>query len=443
MAQGEAAKQETSTADRVAADVGKRIRQVRLERGMTLSGLGGDQLSKSFLSLVERGRTRISLRALSIVADRLDLPVGYFLATPDAATELATIALDRAEAALAQQQPDESIRLLDRASLPLPLRPRALVLRGRALIDLGQAKDAVSVLADALTLADKGDDGYLATLVRYHLGAALYAAGSYPEALVHLQHALARVMAEAQDDILLGKITIYLGHVHYIRGDMDGALQHYARARDLFGSFGDLGTLACIYSGLSLAYERKGDLASAVRYSTLSLGAFEAKQNLRQAARELNNLAVMYEELGDLERADACARDAIVRSQQVDAPELEALAHSTLALVYLHRDQGDQARVEAEHAEALSADDDGVGRIDAWRVLAELAERAGDLERADTFYRRALTALKHAGRDTKYARAALAYSRLLRQRGEMESALDYALEAAHVSALLPTAAARS
>jgi transcriptional regulator with XRE-family HTH domain len=45
---------------------------------MSLAQLGGGYLSPSFLSQVERGRSRISLRALAIVAERLELPISYF-----------------------------------------------------------------------------------------------------------------------------------------------------------------------------------------------------------------------------------------------------------------------------------------------------------------------------------------------------------------------------
>jgi transcriptional regulator with XRE-family HTH domain len=59
--------------------VGERIRLARRQRGLSLAELGNEALSRSFLSLVERGRTRISLRALELVADRLELPLGYFV----------------------------------------------------------------------------------------------------------------------------------------------------------------------------------------------------------------------------------------------------------------------------------------------------------------------------------------------------------------------------
>lgn len=63
--------------------IGKRIREARRARHMSLEQLGGGELSRSFLSLVERGRSRISLRALGIVANRLGLPISYFIDGPN------------------------------------------------------------------------------------------------------------------------------------------------------------------------------------------------------------------------------------------------------------------------------------------------------------------------------------------------------------------------
>ena len=69
---------------------------------MTLAQLGGAELSRSFLSQVERGKSRISLRALAIVAQRLDLPMGYFFVeTAVSSQQGEDLVLDRADAALA------------------------------------------------------------------------------------------------------------------------------------------------------------------------------------------------------------------------------------------------------------------------------------------------------------------------------------------------------
>src|SRR5438270_8293552 len=86
-------------------EVGRRIRAARLERKMSLAAVGGNELSRSFLSLVELGRSRISLRALAIVAERLELPISYFLETSDLQLA-AELAVDSAEAALERQDPE-------------------------------------------------------------------------------------------------------------------------------------------------------------------------------------------------------------------------------------------------------------------------------------------------------------------------------------------------
>ncbi len=64
-------------------EIGKRIRRARLARKMTLTQLGGDDLSRSFLSLIEGGKSRISIKSLFIVADALDLPMSYFFGDED------------------------------------------------------------------------------------------------------------------------------------------------------------------------------------------------------------------------------------------------------------------------------------------------------------------------------------------------------------------------
>jgi HTH-type transcriptional regulator, quorum sensing regulator NprR len=421
--------------DELAADVGQRIRAARQERGMSLADLGGEDLSRSFLSLVELGRSRISLRALAIVAERLELPLSYFLGTEGSAGAVATeLTLDQAEGALAQQEPEECLRHLRSLELREPVPPRALMLEGRALTDLGRPRDALGVLQKALSAGERRTDTHMIAEVSYLIGVALYSAGNYDEALVYLRRSLDETSRGPEDPTLLGKITVCIGHILYVRGDTGGAIEQYARARDLFGSVADLNTLACVYSGLSLAYKRMGDQSNALRYSKLSVSAFEAKQNARQAARELNNLAIRYRELGDLEQAVASAIQSVERGKQIEAPEVEALARSTLASLYLKLGQIDGAVAEAEAAIALSTDDTDLARVDGWIVLAEVAERNGDRKRADQLYRKSLDILRESGHQTAWADAALGYSLVLRERGETEPALEFAVQAAQARA---------
>jgi transcriptional regulator with XRE-family HTH domain len=158
----------------IGADVGRRIRAARIERGLSLAQLGGEDLSRSFLSLVELGRSRISLRALSIVAERLALPISYFLddapGVADATTELM---LDSAETDLRRGMPREAFNRLTEAPTIGPSRTRFFWLRGWALADQGRSAEAVEQLRDALPLAERNGDARFLVQVQYTLAMAL------------------------------------------------------------------------------------------------------------------------------------------------------------------------------------------------------------------------------------------------------------------------------
>lgn len=90
-----------SGVDPVSRRVGRRIRRIRHERGLSLAALGGEDLTRGFLSAVETGRSSISLKALSLVASRLGVPMSYFVDDRPMLTGTALPTVDLATAALA------------------------------------------------------------------------------------------------------------------------------------------------------------------------------------------------------------------------------------------------------------------------------------------------------------------------------------------------------
>lgn len=434
MVKAATAKRHAETTDILAADIGLRIRQARQERGMTLAQVGGDDLSRSFLSLVESGRSRISLRALAIVAQKLDLPISHFLQEGERVAETATrLVLDEAEIAQARQQFDRSLSLLDQLpeGLAGELGCRAAYLRGRALRLLDRATEAIGVLQTGLPLAEDSSDASFRAQYRYLLGASLYHTGSFGEALQYLRQALEVALAGPEDPILLGRILVVIGHVHYVQKEIDQALHHYQRATALFGGVRDLVSQGSIYSGMSQAFRKKGDLDNALKYSQLSVGVFRAANRAREMAGEMLNVATSYEALGQLDEALAIGQEGLARARDVHADGMEGIAHGVLASIYLKRGELDHARAEAEFADGLTAEDDCTpAQATGLRTLADIAELDGDHDRADRLYRHALTSLQATGQTTLYASTALAYSLLLRGRGDLEHALEYALAAA-------------
>jgi transcriptional regulator with XRE-family HTH domain len=76
------------------AEVGRAIRRLRRERSLSLRDLGARTgFSISFLSLVERGHSSISLTSLHTVASALGVDMHVFFPAPDVPPEPATAAL--------------------------------------------------------------------------------------------------------------------------------------------------------------------------------------------------------------------------------------------------------------------------------------------------------------------------------------------------------------
>jgi transcriptional regulator with XRE-family HTH domain len=91
--------------DPVSQRVGERIRRARREQGLSLAALGGEELTRGFLSAVETGHSSISLKALALVATRLHLPVSYFVDDRPVVVAGGTVPdIDHARAALAYGQ---------------------------------------------------------------------------------------------------------------------------------------------------------------------------------------------------------------------------------------------------------------------------------------------------------------------------------------------------
>jgi transcriptional regulator with XRE-family HTH domain len=57
----------------------ERVRQARIMAGLSLAQLGGGEVSRAFLNMVERGLERPSPTILSLIARRTGQPLTYFM----------------------------------------------------------------------------------------------------------------------------------------------------------------------------------------------------------------------------------------------------------------------------------------------------------------------------------------------------------------------------
>ena len=140
-------------------------------------------------------------------------------------------------------------------------------------------------------------------LAHYLLGRAYYDMGEMPMSLNAYQLALADTTGTEQDYYLLTRIHAQISNIFFQQNLIDEQLKHI----DLSVKYAQLShdTIGAIlnYTQKVYAYERKGDIDSAIYVCSNSFKAFSKKAMQRRAAQVAGTLAYLYMKKNDIEKA--------------------------------------------------------------------------------------------------------------------------------------------
>lgn len=100
--------------------LGQRLRQARLEAGLSQRQLCGDTITRNMLSLIENGSATPSMETLRQLAARLGKPMGYFL-EEQAVTSPNQALMEQARAAWAAEDFKGVLELVSEFQLPDPV----------------------------------------------------------------------------------------------------------------------------------------------------------------------------------------------------------------------------------------------------------------------------------------------------------------------------------
>lgn len=93
--------------------LGQKIKNARLQRGLTQKELVGGAITRNMLSKIENDAAAPSVRTLEYLARALDLPAGYFLGQSGLSDGSAPDGLNEARAAFRQQQWSDCLDALE------------------------------------------------------------------------------------------------------------------------------------------------------------------------------------------------------------------------------------------------------------------------------------------------------------------------------------------
>jgi transcriptional regulator with XRE-family HTH domain len=411
--------------------VGERLRRLRLERGLSQRQLAEPGISYAYISRIEGGARRPSVKALRKLARKLEVSADYLETGSEIRdTDVRELQIADAELELRlAKNPGEAETRLAR------LREEALaagdvVAVARTEIALGLAAAATGRNAEAIGRLEAGLELSPASpAARPDVFATLghaYAASGQPERAVEVFESCLAELAdvEPQDPSAQVRFATYLSYALTDLGELAKAQAVLDDVLEQAESLTDAYTRVRLFWSLARLNDVGGRHAAALDYIRRAMALLEATDDTLHLARAHLLCA-------DILVAQGRAEDAGPHFDR--AERLFGSSAQTEDLVNLHRDQarreavlgnGEQAIDRARAALELAGNEYPHERGHALWALADGLALTEDLARADEAYREAAALLDAHGQRRDAIGLYRSWGKFLRRCGREEQALE-------------------
>jgi len=411
--------------------LGSRIRQVRRIRGLTQTDVAKPNLTKSFISLLESGRTYPSVGTLVALADRLQTSIALLLLETSELpreTALTLLALARATG---EASPANAERLLAAAEVLAEdvddLSADLMLARADIALSQGKPKDAERMYDETLAWARKRKlRAYEARALAKHASLALQR-GDDSEARPQLEEALqlfrgTRTLRSVEGSEAMLAYAQILG--------MQGRAARSVRILEEVAQVARRQDLPLILGKAELTLARArlaaGQPPQAKEALQSARTALESAGDLPETAQSLRSVGTLLVETGAPAEAHTVLQNALRMQDRLGDRRHRAATLNDLARVLVQ--QGKAAEAQAQAKEALDIADDHHQPLQKAQILVTMAMVARQQRR----WRQAIDQLKEAvelfkkGKQTaEVAATARELGMLLKDRAEHAEAADY------------------
>jgi tetratricopeptide (TPR) repeat protein len=416
--------------------LGERVRSARREAGLSQAKLAGDELTKGFISQIESGLVRPSIRSLQHIASTLGRPLDYFIADePLAATKRVTFHRLAAEAA-AERLDWPTAEEQAAAGLAVAIDPaeRATFLRllASAALYQGRREEAFDRVTQGLALLDTAKQPLDVARLIYVRGLAYGDAGQLvasTEAFETVRDIVEKY--EILEPRLRARVSVALGTTYRRLGRTTKAIASYESALATASRANELKLAAQGFMGIAVSHYDAGDLDAAISSYDRALELFERIADTSFELHVRQSLASIHFQQGRVAQARDLTDRTIARAAEVGDEHWGAVAQVVRARILLSEGNADEAKIVATHAErVLEAVGDQIQRAHALRVIAAASEARGESRETDRAFRQAIDLFSAIDDRADLALAASEYAKTLRARGAIDEAFEM-LELAH------------
>jgi tetratricopeptide (TPR) repeat protein len=425
----------------VAESIGLRLRRLRHERGLSQRELASPGVSYAYISRIEAGARRPSVKALRMLAQKLGVSADYLETgseirdTDERELRIAEAELELRLAEDPGEVENELRKLRDEALAAgdAVAAARASVALGLAAVSAGENTEAIERLESALTAAPVSPSAR--PEVYGALGRAYVATAGSDKAVDLLEACLAEVKQEAPADLPAQvRFSTYLSHTLADRGELERAQSVLKAALDRADEMTDPHARVRLYWSLARSSELEGRSAAALDYLRRAIGVLVATDDTRELARAHLLSGSILVSMGRSEDAGGRFDLAEQLLGANPSPADRAILETDRSRRSVLLGDGEEAVRHARSALDSAGDEHQRERGSALWALAEGLALTGDADGANEAFETATALLGEHGERRDYVEAYRAWGKFLRRAGREQEALEVLERAADVAA---------
>lgn len=314
---------------------GIRLRQVRINAGLSQSDLALGLMSPSHISLLESGRRSPSPELLGQLAERLGVTPQYLTEGPSSQVAesqrkdllFAELALKNGDPEFAENSLKSLIGELDGGENP-EFAVRARHLFARVLEQLGRIDEASNELRQGIQLAEISGLPLEAVEMTITLSTCARDAGDFLQALELITAAQESFPRELRNSATYARLLSSAIAIHWIRGDYLRAQELSDQALKIFDDQTDPGARAAILWNASLAADANQDTTKALMLAQRAAGLYSEGDDRRSEG--LLRIATSWLFTRQTPPDSMAAREQLVRAETLLADYGTALDRAAL-----------------------------------------------------------------------------------------------------------------
>jgi tetratricopeptide (TPR) repeat protein len=405
------------------------VRQAREQARLSLAQIANNEVSRTAIHLIEKGRVKPSVEMLELIARQTGKPIEYFLLDPNASSALI--------------RPKQEVRELERLTvvrefgtvvalglelLATPSRDEETGLIhfyvGQAYCRLVKPQDALRHLPQARAQFERQHDQWLA-VDALDWEASAWGLLEDPRAIGLASEALERCRRlDPRPGQLEARILGHIAGMHLVARSWTLAIGDYEAAVEAARAVKDLLQMAKMHHGLGTAYQRLQQPSKARQHFDKAIALYSIESDLSAVYRVENDLGDLLLQEGQVEAAEQHFLRALAGADEL---HLDRRGRGYILLnlgeVNLRKGRLDEAQGYLEEALAVGeALGERIVGSNVKLLLGRLHEQRGNHRDADEQFLAAIRTVEGLDMPDRLRDCHMAYGEVLDQRGDSSSA---------------------